>query len=68
MNEIPRRNRLDQNTPAELAIRDAVDAVERMGADVLLTESVVLLGQAREKLADYIDQERAKWEAIRDAP
>jgi hypothetical protein len=53
--DIPRRAHLDLNTPAELAIRDAVNAVERMGADVLLTEAVVLLGQAREKVADYVD-------------
>lgn len=52
-NEIPRRQRLDQNTPAELAIRAAVDAVEALGADVSLTMAVILLGQAREHVADY---------------
>lgn len=54
-NEIPRRNRLDQNTPAELAIRAAVDAVEALPADVRLTGAVVLLQQARELVADYVD-------------
>jgi uncharacterized protein (DUF433 family) len=52
---IPRRNCLDRLTPAELAIRAAIDAVEMVGADVLLTQTVVLLGQAADKLADYID-------------
>lgn len=52
---IPRRIRLDLNTPAELAIRAAVDAVELVGAHPLLTEAVILLGQAREKVADYVD-------------
>jgi hypothetical protein len=52
---IPRRNCLDRLTPAELAIRAAIDAVEMAGADVLLTQTVVLLGQAADKLADYID-------------
>ena len=53
--EIPRRNRIDLMTPAELAIRNAVVAVEEVGADELLTEAVILLGQAQEKVADYID-------------
>lgn len=53
---IPRRARLDLNTPAELAIRAALEEVEKVGADPLLTEAAILLGQAREKLADYIDR------------
>lgn len=52
----PRRNRLDLNTPEEMAIRNAVEKVEKMGADVKLTEAVVLLDKARELVADYIDQ------------
>ena len=52
---IPRRARLDRNTPAELAIRAAVDEVEKMGADERLTRAVILLGEAREKVADYVD-------------
>jgi len=32
-NEIPRRNRLDLNTPAEKAIYDAIQEVEKAGAD-----------------------------------
>jgi hypothetical protein len=54
--EIPRRIRLDQLTPAEMAIAEAVAAVERAGAHPLLTDAVVLLGQARAKVADFIDQ------------
>ena len=41
--------------PAELRIMDAIGAVERMAADVRLTEAVVLLDQARNKVADYVD-------------
>jgi hypothetical protein len=52
---IPRRIRLDQNIPAELAIRSAVQAVEELPADVRLTQAVILLDQAREKVADYVD-------------
>ena len=55
---IPRRNRLEENTDAELAIRAVMLAIEAMPADVRLTDAVVLLGQAREKLADYIDTQQ----------
>lgn len=52
---IPRRAQLELNTPAELAIRGAIQAVEEVGVDPLLTDAVVLLGLAREKVADYTD-------------
>jgi len=52
---IPRRIDIRRNTPAELTIRDAVDAVERAGAHPLLTEAASLLGQALGKVADYVD-------------
>ena len=53
--QIPRRIRVDLMTPAELAIRDAVAAVEQAGAHPLLTDAVNLLGQAQAKVADYVD-------------
>lgn len=55
MNEIPRRIDLRRLTPAELAIRNAVDAVEMTGCHPLLTDAVILLQQAREKVADFVD-------------
>jgi 3-oxoacyl-[acyl-carrier-protein] synthase III len=58
-NQIPRRCRIDLNTPAELAIRAAMEAVEMAGADPLLTDAVILLDQAREKVADFVDCTRA---------
>jgi hypothetical protein len=57
-NEFPRRNRLDQNTPAEKAIYDAMQEVEKAGADVLLTDAVVLLDKARNLVADYVDAQQ----------
>lgn len=51
----PRRNRLELMTPAELAIREAVLKVEELGCDTRLTDAVMLLGEAQEKVADYID-------------
>jgi hypothetical protein len=53
--EIPRRIRIDKFTPAEKAIFDAVQVVEQAGTHPLLTDAVILLGQAREKVADYVD-------------
>ena len=55
MTDIPRRIDILRNTPAELAIRNAILAVEAMAADTRLTDAVVLLMQAREKVADFVD-------------
>lgn len=54
-NEIPRRIQLQLLTPAELAIRNAVIAVEEAGCDPLLTDAVVLLQSARDNVADFVD-------------
>ena len=56
-NKFPRRSCIYLLTPAEKAVYDAVQEVEKAGADVLLTEAVILLQQAREKLADYFDEQ-----------
>lgn len=53
--ETPRRNRLDLYTPAEKAIHDAMQEVEKAGADVKLTEAVMLLQKAKDCVADYVD-------------
>ena len=43
-------------TPAELAIDDAMEAVERHGGGSLkLTEAVTLLGKARDCVADHVE-------------
>lgn len=34
-----------------------VDVVEGLGADVALTDAVILLDKARERVADFVDQE-----------
>lgn len=54
---IPRRIDILRNTPAELAIRNAINEVEKVGADIKLTQSVILLSQALDKLSDYIDEQ-----------
>ncbi|MBD1864302.1 MULTISPECIES: hypothetical protein [Trichocoleus] len=55
---MPRRSRVDLLAPAELAIHEAMIAVENAGAHPLLTEAVLLLGQAKNKVADHIELEQ----------
>ena len=54
-NDIPRRIRVDLFVPAEKAIYDAAQEVEKKAPDVRLTDAVKLLHLAREKVADYVD-------------
>jgi len=62
--EVPRRSRLDLNTPAEKIIYDAIQVVEKVGADVKLTEAVMLLSKARYLVADFVDSELKKYPSI----
>lgn len=55
----PRKIRLDLATPAEVAIRSAIDVVEKLGADVRLTNAVILLGQALDQVSHYVDEQIA---------
>lgn len=52
----PRSHSVPHMTAAELAIRAAVQAVEEVGGDVLLTDAVILLDQAQRKVAEYVDK------------
>jgi hypothetical protein len=54
-NDFPRRNRVDQRTPAEHAISKALEAVEAAGAHPRLTDASNLLQDARDAVADYVD-------------
>lgn len=54
-NEIPRRNRIDLFIPVEKAIFSAVQMVEELPADVRLTDAVILLGKAKDAVADFLD-------------
>ena len=55
-NEFPRRSRLDLCEPAEKAIYNAMQEVEKMGADVKLTDAIIKLQEAKELVADFIDK------------
>lgn len=51
----PRRAWLDYLTPIETAIWITIQDVEEMGCHPFLTEAVILLQQAREKIADFVE-------------
>jgi hypothetical protein len=53
--EFPRRFVVDQMVAAELAIRNAMAEVENLGADARLTDAIVLLGMAKDKVSDFVD-------------
>lgn len=53
--ELPRRARLELLTPAEVAIRAAICQVEDLPPDSRLTEAVVNLLMAQDRVADYVD-------------
>ena len=52
----PRRSCRDLWIPAEKSIQDVVDAVEALGAHPALTDAVILLGQAKDKVADWAEE------------
>lgn len=52
---VPRRVDRQRWSEAELAIQHAVDVVEVMGADPRLTDAVVLLAEAKRRVAAFID-------------
>jgi hypothetical protein len=55
-NDIPRRIVLDLNVPAEMSIRNAINEVEKIGADTQLTNAVILLTKAMNLVSDFIDR------------
>lgn len=52
-----RRQDLTQTTIEEDMIRDCIQRVESLGCHTMLTETINLLDQARNKLADYLESE-----------
>jgi hypothetical protein len=54
---VPTRIDMQWMTAAELAILDAMRAVESAGASTALTDAVVMLGKARDRVADHVEAE-----------
>lgn len=65
--EIPRRIRQDLWIKQEKLIFNAMQEVEKMPADTRLTDAVILLSQAQEKVADFIDSEEGELWRIKNA-
>lgn len=55
MKDFPRRNQLHKCTPAELAIFNAIEEVEKVGANVMLTNAIMKLQEAKEFVSDVVD-------------
>lgn len=64
MTEFPRRINIDRLTPAERAIRAAMQEVERVGADERLTTALILLEHAGNLVADFVDGVPPRGEAV----
>lgn len=58
-----RQSRLDLNTQAELAIHNAIQEIEKIGADERLTDAVISLLAAKESVGSYIDEQMYKAQA-----
>ena len=46
--------------PAELAILNAMGEIEKLDADVRLTNAVVMLSEAKKLVSDFIDEREPK--------
>lgn len=66
-NYLPRKCRLENNAPIELAIRTAMQQVEKLRADEQLTNISTMLGEALEEAHNYIDNEMVQCECGRFA-
>lgn len=58
-NGFPRRSRLDLCEAAEKIIYDAIQEVEKLGADERLTNAVVKLSEAKDLVSDFIDEKKS---------
>jgi len=56
-NPIPRRADRLRHTDTEKAITHAMELVESLGADVRLSDALMLLDAARDSVADFVDNE-----------
>lgn len=54
---VPRRNDLSLNTPLELKFIELNNLIEKLGAHTRLTDTQVLLSQAKDALADFLESE-----------
>ncbi len=55
-----RRNRLDLMEPSEKIIYEAIQEIEKIGADVRLTDAINMLSGAKELVSDFIDKKQTE--------
>lgn len=67
-NDFPRRNRLDKMNPAELAIYNAMQEVEKLGASEGLTQAITLLSEAKDLVSDFVDGDASAQDSTPDQP
>lgn len=60
----PRRNDILEMTSEELLILAVIQRVEALGAHTLLTDAVVLLSQAKNKISDYVERNHEAANAV----
>lgn len=53
---LPRRQRIDLLEPVEHDLWAVTQRIEELGADTRLTNAVILLSEARNLVADYIEE------------
>jgi hypothetical protein len=54
-NSIPRRAQINKFAPTEMAIFKSIQEIEKLPADIRLTDAIILLQRAKDKVSDYID-------------
>jgi hypothetical protein len=64
--DFPRRNKLWLMVPAETVIYLAMQEVEKLGADVKLTNAVCLLAKAKDLVSDFIDNVKIDYNTEHD--
>lgn len=64
--QIRRRDRVELDTPAESAIRAAMERVKSAGSDPMLLEAIELLKKAKARVSDYVDSRTAFTKLVDD--
>ena len=55
VNGFPRRNIMEELTEEEKMLLGSIEHIENLGADERLTNAVVLIGEALNELADFLE-------------
>ena len=56
INGVPRRAMYEHLKPEEIAIIDIQNKIDSLGCDERLTDCIMLLSHARDRIGDYFDE------------